>query len=752
MNGATPLATDLDDNGAGIGAGVITSSSFVIDAGVAANGNSITNVTGRTNNPRVDFGLVQSYDLTIDKSVTSVGPYVAGAPVTYTLTASNLGPGIALDGLTVTDRLPAGLTYATPVAASGTEWTCAAPVGLEVTCTWVGANAGLGNDFLGLGASAPVITVNAVVVTPAPTPMVNVAVVEPSPNQSIPETIPVGTNPDRYEDGNPGTGSNNDDSGSIPPGPVYSLGDLVWVDADRDGVFDATEAPIAGVAVRLLTAAGAPADDAYGDPVPVTVTGVDGRYQFDLLATGDYRVEFTLPAGHVWTGSNTGADDGIDSDAVPATATSATATTNVVTLTATPVTDSDPTGNGRPVTDPTIDAGVVPLVSLGDLVWIDADGDGQFDPAETPIGGVVVELRNAADSGPALDPLGAAVASTTTDANGRYSFTGLLPGDYRVRFTLPSGYVWTVSNTGGDGLDSDAVYAGRSQATASTGVVTLTTVAVTDPDTTGFGRPVTDPTVDAGVVPIVSLGDLVWIDADQDGQFDLGEAPLAGVIVTLLDSAGDPAVDAGGNTVADASTDVLGRYEFGNLVPGDYIVEFALPTGYAWTTSNAGADGTDSDATYVEPLDALAQTNVVTLTATPVADTDPTGNGRAVTDPTVDAGVIPLVSLGDVVWIDTDRDGFYDAAESPAASVTVRLLDALGQPRSRRRRVARRRCDHRRERPVLVRRPVARPVRRRVRPADELRLDPRRTRAATTARTAMRCTRARPRPLLAPRS
>ena len=31
-----------------------------------------------------------------------------------------------------------------------------------------------------------------------------------------------------------------------------------------------------------------------------------------------------------------------------------------------------------------------------------------------------------------------------TDADGRYSFTNLLPGDYKVRFTLPSGAYATV--------------------------------------------------------------------------------------------------------------------------------------------------------------------------------------------------------------------------------------------------------------------------------------------------------------------
>ena len=99
------------------------------------------------------------------------------------------------------------------------------------------------------------------------------------------------------------------------------------------------------------------------------------------------------------------------------------------------------------------------------------------------------------------------------------SFENLLPGEYEVVFTLPTGYAWSPSNSGGDdGLDSDVVPTSRTAPTGSTGVFTLSPVPVPDTDPNPARRPVTNPTLDAGVVPVVSLGDLVWIDANGNGR------------------------------------------------------------------------------------------------------------------------------------------------------------------------------------------------------------------------------------------
>ena len=75
-----------------------------------------------------------------------------------------------------------------------------------------------------------------------------------------------------------------------------------------------------------------------------------------------------------------------------------------------------------------------PRLSLGDQVWSDVDDDELFENGEQPIAGVKVnlyedtDLNNQYTSG--VDQL---LGMQTTDANGKYLFTDLLPGKYVVQ-------------------------------------------------------------------------------------------------------------------------------------------------------------------------------------------------------------------------------------------------------------------------------------------------------------------------------
>ena len=407
----------------------------------------------------------------------------------------------------------------------------------------------------------------------------------------------------------PGENDQTNDAGLVTE--LASLGDFVFEDSNEDGIQDVGEPGIEGVTVNLL--------DENGDPTgQTTTTDVDGLYSFTGLTPGDYIVEVELPASAVFTTQDQGGDDAADSDVDPATG-----RTGPITLDA---------GEN----DPTNDAGIVPLASLGDFVFFDTDRDGIQDAGEPGVEGVTVNL---------LDGAGNATGqTTTTDVDGLYSFTGLTPGDYIVEVVEPVDQVFTLQDEGGD----DAADSDVDPATGRTGVINLSP-----------GED--DITNDAGLVTeLASLGDLVFEDSNEDGVQDPGEPGIAGVVVNLLDENGGP-------TGQTTTTGADGLYSFDDIEPGNYIVEVVLPADREFTAQDQGGDdATDSD---VDPATGL--TGVITL--------DPGEN-----DPTNDAGIVPVPdpvgSISDLVFEDLDGDGVQDPGEPGVEGVTVTLLDGNGDP------------------------------------------------------------------------
>jgi hypothetical protein len=95
------------------------------------------------------------------------------------------------------------------------------------------------------------------------------------------------------------------------------VGGRVWEDRDGDGVMQADEPRLAGVAVDLLDDAGAPIDG--------TITAADGTYRFEpTFIDVPVRIRFVVPDGWRPTVRNQGTDDLVDSDADTVTGETAT--------------------------------------------------------------------------------------------------------------------------------------------------------------------------------------------------------------------------------------------------------------------------------------------------------------------------------------------------------------------------------------------------------------------------------------------
>jgi len=214
------------------------------------------------------------------------------------------------------------------------------------------------------------------------------------------------------------------DFGYGTPAGVGSIGDTIWIDADDDGIQDPGEPGIGGVVVTITPAPDV--DLGAGPGVPIsTVTDANGKYLFPNLPLDEtYIVEVdttTLPAGYTNGPSNLGDPDVRDGNSAVAD----NQTTVVLTT-------DDPVNLDA-------DFGYLPPAdqnnSVGNVIWIDADGDGNgpvgagdgSDTGEQVVPGVTVSLVDIAT--------GAVIATTITDANGEYLFSGIPDGTYQVVVT-----------------------------------------------------------------------------------------------------------------------------------------------------------------------------------------------------------------------------------------------------------------------------------------------------------------------------
>ena len=512
----------------------------------------------------IKVALVVALDVALNKTVVSDADNLApGDNVTFRIDAGNSGQGKAPD-VKVAEAFPAGTTF---VSAESHLCTSGYTSGVPGECSTGGA-AGtfdgitwkLGDMLAGQHASL----------------YVTVTLDEGTDGKTLQNTASF-VNPPEY-DQNP---DNNTAKASISV--KHRLSGKVYYDANDSSSYTDGEEGFKDITVELLRP--------DGSVVATTTTDADGNYSFTRLAAGDYTVKVTK-AGAIADLTQTEDPD-----------TTKDSTSGTVTLNA-----------GNPVQE-NINFGYVKKHAISGTVYLDQNRDKAKDGGDIAQSGVTVKL---------VDASGAVVATTTTDADGNYSFTGLNDGTYTVQVdkTGPLASTEQTEDPSGQG-DS------RSQA------ITFTR---SDPDVTN---------VNFGYAEDYTISGTVYYDKDRSETLNNGEPGFDGITVNLLDEAGA--------TVATTTTKADGTYSFTKLPAGKYTVK-------------------------VEPSDLLKK---LEQTEDPDDTKDHTSGVVQVNhdNPSVqnvNFGYATNYTIKGTIYRDADRSESLEDGEKLYQGVTVDLLDNAG--------------------------------------------------------------------------
>ena len=366
--------------------------------------------------------------------------------------------------------------------------------------------------------------------------------------------------------------------------PDYFIKGTIYRDGNRSGALDAGEKLYKGVTVNLV--------DADGTVVATTTTDADGTYSFDKLPAGTYSVK-VVQDGPIASLEQTGDPDATKDNA-----------SEPITL-----------NNDNPSTTD-VNFGYVNNNSLSGTVYRDDSRNGDQDGTEPGYSGVTVQL---------LDASGNVVATTTTDANGTYSFSKLPDGTYSVKVVKDGELADTEQTEDPDANKDNA----------------------SEPVTLGEDNPTKD-NIDFGYVPDYSIHGLVYRDGDRNEMHGATEKGYANQTVELRDK--------DGKVVATTTTDANGAYSFSKLPAGDYTVKVVK-------------DGALTDLDQTEDPDSTkdSASGVISLSNDHRTETD------------VNFGYIANNSINGTIYRDGDRDGKKGDTEGRYSGVTVQLLDKDGK-------------------------------------------------------------------------
>lgn len=373
----------------------------------------------------------------------------------------------------------------------------------------------------------------------------------------------------------------NMDIGMILPGTVQGK---VFADANDNGVQDADEQGLVGTTVRLMSEEG----EWFS-----TEIGEDGVFCFDAVMPGRYYLRYELPERGVFAQQN---KDGNT------------------------IAGENGVGAGEWFdfkVGSTVDAPLCGALILGQtdgLAFVDTNANGVQDADESTLSGVTLTLT------PSRSDL--QQVSVVTGSDGTFMMTDLHPDTYTLTITYPDGLVMSR-------VDAAALPVSAGQSSQSVQL----DVAMGD---------TWSQQMLGGVIP-AELTAAMWLDENDNGRMDDGEAVLSGEVLEIIDQ-------QTGDVFAVVSTDANGWAVVNGVIPGLYTIRYAL---------DENTISAKNGQTTFQAEDGVLVMRDVQLVS-------------GETNDTAVLGVVRYTSLGGQVWVDCGGE------VTALAGAQVNLLSADG--------------------------------------------------------------------------
>lgn len=336
-----------------------------------------------------------------------------------------------------------------------------------------------------------------------------------------------------------------------------SISGTVYEDDNGDGLRSVGDEGLPGLTVFRDNNG----DSALSVGEPTVATSSSGIWSFTTLDAGSYNIRVVVPGGILRT----------TTDPAPVVIQSGS--------------------------NPVVDFGLFSYGRVSGTVFDDANGDGVKVAGEPGRSGVTVLLdenaNGAADVGE---------ATTAADGAGAYSFASLEGGVYGVLVTLPSLYAAVSPNPAMVTVISGTNVTTIDMAISNTAVLRGSVFADANSNGNRDGGDVGD------------VGRTIYLDADNDGGFDVGEP--------------------------NTTTDALGVWRLSGVAAGTHRPRVVRPTGTTQTTTDP------------LPVTVVAGSNVAGI----------------------DFGLFMQGSISGTVFVDSDGDGVKEIGE-PGSSGKIVYLD-----------------------------------------------------------------------------